>query len=141
MVHGKQPPYTFSGNLIEFFDILSEILGVCYEIVIPQVGNYGHLLSNGTWTGLIGMMNRSEADLCSQAAITPETYEALDYSEFLYGDDVVLAFKRPELEPDLTGFVKPYTGLMWALMFISALVVFLAMCIVYDQHSRLVATR
>lgn len=55
-----------------------------------------------------------EADLCSQAAITPETYEALDYSDFLYGDDVVVGFKRPELEPDLAGFVKPYTGLVSA---------------------------
>lgn len=37
---------------------------------------------------------------------------AVDFSEPLYINDHVLSYHRPQLEPDITGFVKPYTSLV-----------------------------
>lgn len=43
--------------------LVSESLRVPYEVLIPEDGAYGIKLRNGTWTGMMGMLGRTEVDL------------------------------------------------------------------------------
>lgn len=40
--------------------------------------------------------------------ITPERYEDLDVSEYLYMDDYTAAYERPQFESYVDGFLKPF---------------------------------
>ncbi|XP_066966843.1 uncharacterized protein [Macrobrachium rosenbergii] len=53
--------------------------------------------------------------------VTEPRAQAVDYSEFLYQDEWTATYARPSLEPDIAGFVKPYSLSMW-LMILATLV-------------------
>lgn len=70
--------FTEDARLISF---LSETIGFKYEIVMPEDGKYGQLLPNGTWNGLIGLLQRREADLAfSRLTISYERFKAFRFS-------------------------------------------------------------
>lgn len=43
-------------------------------------------------------------------ALTHDRAEALDFSEYLYLEESSAAYKRPVLQPDVAGFLRPFTG-------------------------------
>lgn len=47
----------------ELIRLVSESLRVPYEVMIPEDEAYGIKLPDGNWTGMIGMLERSEVDL------------------------------------------------------------------------------
>ncbi|XP_042885495.1 glutamate receptor ionotropic, delta-2-like [Penaeus japonicus] len=59
LIVSKGPPYKISGVLVEIMAIIANYMGVCYEWVVPKDGLYGYMLPNGTWTGMLGLVNRS----------------------------------------------------------------------------------
>ncbi|KAG8180275.1 hypothetical protein JTE90_013528 [Oedothorax gibbosus] len=63
-----------------FLRDLLQGLGLEYRVVMPADRNYGFLLPNGTWTGLIGMVHRGEADLALGALVITEN--RLRYVDF-----------------------------------------------------------
>ncbi|XP_037788540.1 probable glutamate receptor [Penaeus monodon] len=90
----------------------------------PADLDFGARLDNGSLTGLIGMLNRSEADM----SIVPMSVsylrsQAVDFSEFLIVDEHRLVFRRPTPEADVAAFVKPFTMTLWLAVFLSTLLV------------------
>ncbi|KAK7028183.1 hypothetical protein SK128_007355 [Halocaridina rubra] len=70
---------------------------------------YGVQLPNGSYTGLIGHVNRNEVDLSiTPLMVTPFRLQAFDFTEFLFMDQQQLLGKRPKPEADITGFIKPF---------------------------------
>lgn len=45
-------------------------------------------------------------------SLSPERLEDMDVSEYLYLDEMSAAFKRPVLQSDIAGFLKPYSLLV-----------------------------
>ncbi|XP_069160796.1 glutamate receptor ionotropic, kainate glr-3-like [Procambarus clarkii] len=105
--------------LIPIFTWLSsppELLVGSYEIVMIQGTSYGTRLPNGTITGTLGLINRSEADLLTALAATLERSYYTDFTDYLFMDDSIVAYKRPVPEADLLGFIKPFTFTLWVLV-------------------------
>lgn len=44
--------------------------------------------------------------------VSEERHQAIDMSMPLFVDQQVIAYARPKLEPDLAGFVKPFTPMV-----------------------------
>ncbi|XP_064114187.1 glutamate receptor ionotropic, kainate 1-like [Macrobrachium nipponense] len=115
-----------TGTMLQVLDIFVERLGFCYNLVAPREINVGGKLPNGTWTGLIGMVIKKKIDFTGQAlGVTAERAEAVDMSEFLYIDEWSAVYKRPGIQPDIAGFVKPFTLKSWVGVLLSSIVVLL----------------
>ncbi|KAK4297641.1 hypothetical protein Pmani_029960 [Petrolisthes manimaculis] len=122
------PPFTITGSMPKVVDIIATKLGYCYEFVVPEDRLHGMRLPNGSFNGVIGMVSRGESDMSGVALfMNPSRVEAVDPSISLYTDASVMAYKRPVLGSDITGFIKPYTLTGWLGVFGMMVVVFLAL--------------
>ncbi|XP_063868717.1 uncharacterized protein LOC135104904 [Scylla paramamosain] len=52
------PPYKVTGSMKEVLDIIARKLSFCYEYVVPEDRQFGLKMTNGSWTGMIGILVR-----------------------------------------------------------------------------------
>ncbi|XP_076044674.1 glutamate receptor ionotropic, kainate 3-like [Oratosquilla oratoria] len=65
---------------------------------------------NGSWTGMMGQLHRREVDMAvGPFGITEARAQAAAFSEPLYIIEQRIFYRRPEMGPDLAGFVKSFT--------------------------------
>ncbi|GBL89854.1 hypothetical protein AVEN_179623-1 [Araneus ventricosus] len=103
-------PYTsgVDGCLLK---IISEVLK------FPPNLNYGKKDENGNWSGIIGMVQRGEADLgIGQIAVTRERMEVVDFSVPYTNQDVTFLIKKPGLLPVSWTIFCPFEGSIWILL-------------------------
>ncbi|XP_045124016.1 glutamate receptor ionotropic, delta-2-like [Portunus trituberculatus] len=76
---------------------------------------FGTRLSDGSWTGLIGMVVRQEADFApGPFIISPVRREAVDHSTILRNGNLRILSGLSRLTIDPWGFLLPLTPLVWA---------------------------
>ncbi|XP_035206048.1 probable glutamate receptor [Stegodyphus dumicola] len=87
---GNVSNYTsYSGFEAKFLKTLSEVLGFGYEVILPPDGEWGRLKEDGNWTGLVGLVQRSEADMAlCWLAFTEQRLQAVDFSESYSADRI-----------------------------------------------------
>ncbi|XP_069974761.1 glutamate receptor ionotropic, delta-2-like [Penaeus vannamei] len=142
IISGSAPPYRFDGSLVHVMDIIAKRLNFCYEFVIPDDWVFGTRLPNGSWTGIMGQLTRGEVDMSGVTLSNDAARNAaVDFSEPLYMDTQVISYKRPVLEADIAGFIKPYDTLMWILLAASMLVVLVAIFGVHVKENSLLFRR
>jgi len=66
--------------LFEIFSLLQTLLKFNYTLIQAKDGTYGILDADQKWTGLIGMINQSEADFSISAL--SRTFEREQVSNF-----------------------------------------------------------
>ncbi|KAK4319598.1 hypothetical protein Pmani_009488 [Petrolisthes manimaculis] len=144
MVIKGRPPnnYTFSGLIVEVIDILAKKLNFCYEFSVPAKRNvYGRLLENGTWTSMMGQIQRKEVDMGGTIfSVTWIRSQYFDFSEMLMVDEFNVMTARPEVTSDLAGFVKPFSYSVWGGVVVGSVAVLGATWAVlqgYTRHIRL----
>ncbi|XP_047480192.1 glutamate receptor ionotropic, delta-2-like [Penaeus chinensis] len=123
VVENEAPPYKISGLAVEIFEILMKYIGRCYEWVVPEDHLYGHQLPNGSWTGIIGYIVDGKADIGLPLSITSERLRVLQFTEVVTMEEFVVIYKRPDLQSDITGFIKPFAPMVWLTVFLAAMVV------------------
>nr|XP_053652043.1 uncharacterized protein LOC128702058 [Cherax quadricarinatus] len=117
MCYRGWPPYVnrkgvdhITGVMSRVLTVLSDHLSFCYQLVPMDKGGWGIKLPNGTWTGMMGMCYRGEVDVVlGPAGINEDRIADFDLSIPLFYDQQVIAYQRPKLEPELLGFIKPFT--------------------------------
>ncbi|XP_063850320.1 glutamate receptor-like [Scylla paramamosain] len=97
------------GTLSSVLDILAQQLGFCYEYMVPQDLVYGKVLENGTLTGSLAAVVSGEADMTGLLTVNEARMRHLDFTVPLFVEQIHVAVRRPVLEPDMAGFVKPFT--------------------------------
>ncbi|XP_042222292.1 glutamate receptor ionotropic, kainate 3-like [Homarus americanus] len=125
-IRGSPPHISVTGMMVTVFDILAQHFSFCYQYVVPADKLYGDVFDNGTATGIIGQVNRTEADFTGILGSTLKRHLAVDFSEPLFMDEFVVSYKRPVLGSDIAGFLKPYTPLVWLLIFLTTVLIFAA---------------
>ncbi|XP_063600697.1 glutamate receptor ionotropic, kainate glr-3-like [Penaeus indicus] len=140
VIIGSKPPYTVVGSLVEVMSIVAEKLGVCVEYVVPEDRIFGTKSTNGSWSGVMGLVVREEVDMTG-TVLSQEAgrSEAVDFSIPLYMDAQKIIYKSPVLTSDIAGFIKPYSGLMWSLLATSMVLLITGLFLVQSIHTR--ATR
>ncbi|VDL90734.1 unnamed protein product [Schistocephalus solidus] len=106
-----------SGFQIDLLQLLQEQFEFSYELVIPADGEYGRRLSNGSWTGLIGLVVRRKVEF----AVGPITISALraKATQFMgpFQSAHLTAFYRtPAESSNLVRMATPFHWQTWMLI-------------------------
>ncbi|XP_068224022.1 probable glutamate receptor [Palaemon carinicauda] len=103
-----------SGSMGSLLNALSQSLNFSYKIVRPEDGLWGSIGEDGSWSGMVGMVHRHEADMAlGPHDITLIRTTAIDYTSPIFTDarQFVLAQNRAEVDP--WGFLLPLSPMVW----------------------------
>ncbi|GBM02313.1 hypothetical protein AVEN_138439-1 [Araneus ventricosus] len=103
-----------SGTERGFIQFLSEMFRFSYELVQPPDMSWGSPRSDGNWTGLIGMVQRGEADMamCS-VIITEEREKVVSFSREYDIQHMIFATRRPKNLPRIQSIILPFSFQIW----------------------------
>ncbi|XP_071516707.1 glutamate receptor ionotropic, delta-2-like [Panulirus ornatus] len=124
-----------TGPLMELLDVLRRYMEFEYELFSPPDRGWGIMRGNGSWTGMIGHIQRKEAEIAlGPFAMTPQRSSVCDFSIPLVHESFAILTPRPRLESDVSGFLKPFAAQVWLLILASLLSVGTAMaCVVWAE--------
>ncbi|KAK7065310.1 hypothetical protein SK128_004415 [Halocaridina rubra] len=106
---------------------INDIFSLSYELVRNRDGGWGYRHPNGSWTGMVGMIQRKEVDFAlGPLGVSGKRSTVVDFSTPLFFDQQVISYSRPKLEPDLIGFIRPFTQMMWLLLVLATIFVVLS---------------
>ncbi|XP_042237062.1 glutamate receptor ionotropic, delta-2-like isoform X2 [Homarus americanus] len=130
------PNSVVTGSLLEILSIVSQHLGICvrYQESADKAG--GVRLPNGSWTGVMAMLTTGEADLSSVLVVDEERYKAFDVGEFLYMDEHSAGYRRPVVQSDISGFIRPFTVWVWLMILMTLLGVTASTCVLRHGNER-----
>ena len=52
-----------NGMFKDLLDLISDTLNITYELEPPEDKKWGQYVGNGTWNGMIGLLQKEEADI------------------------------------------------------------------------------
>ncbi|XP_047480427.1 glutamate receptor ionotropic, NMDA 1-like isoform X2 [Penaeus chinensis] len=104
IIGGTPDNLIVEGSMVNIHKIIFDKLGYCFS--------YAFFTGRGKGLGL------READMYGTPVIIPEDHMTgeEEQSVFVYADEWSAMYRRPAQEPDIAGFIKPYTALVWWLL-------------------------
>ncbi|GBN57508.1 hypothetical protein AVEN_154745-1, partial [Araneus ventricosus] len=86
----------FSGLQGRFLSTVLEAMKMPFQLVIAEDREWGRILPNGSWTGIIGNIQKGAADIAdSYLGITEQRATVVDFSTVYLTDDITFAIKKP----------------------------------------------
>ncbi|GBL97495.1 hypothetical protein AVEN_162956-1 [Araneus ventricosus] len=108
-----------SGIEGKFLHLILETLNLQLKIVIAEDGEWGRLLRNGSWTGMIGKIQQNNADMAINfIAMTEPRTRVVDFSTVYFTDDVTFAIEKQGFASTSSAFIRPFAWSFWTVMFI-----------------------
>ena len=110
--------------------LIKEALRVHLKFILPLEGEYGTKLPDGNWTGMIGRVQRAEADLAVDLiSITEERFQACNFSyPFFFTKHSFMTEKPKPISASLT-LLYPFSLTVWIIL--AALVLFVSLVLFY----------
>ncbi|GBO15232.1 Glutamate receptor ionotropic, delta-2, partial [Araneus ventricosus] len=103
-----------SGYEGKFLQSILTKMDMEYEIVVPEDRQWGLQQDNGSWTGLIGMIERGEADMaCTFLAMTDQRMEAVDFSSSYALEVYTFATHMPDSYKSNFAILHPFQATVW----------------------------
>ncbi|GIY61542.1 glutamate receptor ionotropic, delta-2 [Caerostris darwini] len=114
---------TISGIEGRLLDIISRTLKFHMKLINPSDHKSGQLGPGGNWTGVIGMVQRGEADIGANfLAITEERTSVVDFTTVYIIDDVTFTIGKPGPLPPALSYLYPFVPGLWASFIILLLI-------------------
>ncbi|GFU29798.1 lig_chan-Glu_bd domain-containing protein, partial [Nephila pilipes] len=108
----------------EMLQCLANKLNFEIEIFLSPNGQFGSRHSNGTWDGVVGLVQSGEVDIGMQSlSISEERMTAVDFSIPYIVHQKAFTVKEPGLMPKITAFTYPFTMNVWILYLLMVLAV------------------
>ncbi|XP_050727622.1 glutamate receptor ionotropic, kainate glr-3-like isoform X2 [Eriocheir sinensis] len=101
------------GTILELFESIGHKLGRCVRYIMEPNNMGGIKLPNGTWTGIMGMLQRDVIDITTIGILSHARTEVCDWTEYLYMEEHTVSYRRPVIESDIGGFYKPFSWEVW----------------------------
>ncbi|XP_042863989.1 glutamate receptor ionotropic, kainate 2-like [Penaeus japonicus] len=101
---------------------ISMNLNFTYVFVEPSDGQWGHRLDNGSYTGVIGAVERREADFSLNIAITQDREEKVDCTIGYHVEPITFATSKPRPLNQALALIRPFAPRMWAAFSITLVV-------------------
>lgn len=121
------------------FQILMQMYN--FRMVIRRAKVWGFLV-NGSWTGVVGLLNRTEMDISISGLrwesdrygvfdqTTNSFYVELEFSCSIYlwqtlrlfNSRILFIFRHPKTVDAMNVYLSPFVGLIWLLVFMTAIV-------------------
>ncbi|XP_045118643.1 probable glutamate receptor [Portunus trituberculatus] len=122
--------------------ILASSLGFEYELVTPPDGVWGAPDANGTWNGLLGLLQRQEVEASlGPFGVTHQREEVCDFSYPFHSVNMAILLIRPTLQSDVAGFLLPFTYVVWLLTLMSLVAMVVVMARVATAEANLYNTK
>ncbi|KAG0726508.1 Glutamate receptor ionotropic, delta-1 [Chionoecetes opilio] len=114
----------YSGIMWDLLLMLTSKLNVSVEIMRPPDGRWGVELPNGSWNGMLGMIQRQEVDMAvGPFAISYPRTKVADFPASIFVLPHRVYLPRPRGSSDLSDFVRLYHPTVWLLILASVVVV------------------
>ncbi|GFS39626.1 lig_chan-Glu_bd domain-containing protein [Nephila pilipes] len=112
----------------DMLQCLADKLNFAIELFLSPNAQFGSRHSNGTWDGVIGLVQSGQADIGLQSlSISEERMKAVNFSIPYYVLQKAFIAKEPGLMPKITAFTYPFNRNAWilyVLMILAATVLF-----------------
>ncbi|XP_035714501.1 probable glutamate receptor [Folsomia candida] len=105
-----------SGYLPDILKIVSAQLNFTYEIMTPPDNKFGNLEANGSWSGMVGMLERKEADIAMMSfSLTAARQKVMDFSPPVEYSSVRLLIRRDWQNAELkwSAYLRPLEWDVW----------------------------
>ena len=114
-------PLKFEGYFGELFDLLQEDLGFKFSLVEEKA--YGLRLDNGSYTGMIGALQRGESNWSiSDFNYTPERKKVIDFSTPIVFRPKKIITRRPMDDYNWTVYTDTFALEFWIVILTTAIV-------------------
>nr|XP_045620069.1 probable glutamate receptor [Procambarus clarkii] len=116
--------FIHTGPIANVVEYLATTLNFSYTNVVPRDYGFGTRADDGSWTGMVGMVQREEADISiGPISVTATRAEAVDFAwPFWYDSSGILSgLGRPEIDP--WGFLAPLAPMVWVVILVTMTVV------------------
>ncbi|KAK4317316.1 hypothetical protein Pmani_011580 [Petrolisthes manimaculis] len=94
-------------------EVLAKKLNFTYVIYEAPMRTTGVEDKNGNYNGLMGQLQREEADLSSILALTLFRFKVADFVRICPTDKVTVISLKPTLLPQQLALVRPFAGEVW----------------------------
>ncbi|KAK7471498.1 hypothetical protein BaRGS_00035837 [Batillaria attramentaria] len=132
--HQNENSTWYTGLCIDLLQYVARQYNFTYVITEPKDSTWGLRLTNGTWVGMTGMLERKEVDFAlSGFSVTADRATVTDYSEGFFSNDIVLLVTRPTAEVSWTFFLQPFHWLVYVVIGASLLLV-TALHVCVERH-------
>ncbi|KAG7176420.1 Glutamate receptor-like 41, partial [Homarus americanus] len=95
-------------------DILSASLNFTYEIREQRENVWGLVQENGSFSGLVGNLEREETDCSTLMGPSPKRIKVIGFTRAYPSDQLIVISLKPTLLPQHLAIVRPFTGDLWA---------------------------
>lgn len=109
-VNGSTSVSGFEGK---FLDIITSALKFKYDLVTSEDKEWGALGKEGNWTGLLGLLQKNEADIALGLAISDERRKIFDFSIPYITEDGTFTVATESSTINRHPFLEPFTGFVW----------------------------
>ncbi|GIY46171.1 glutamate receptor ionotropic, delta-2 [Caerostris darwini] len=104
-----------SGVEGKLLKVISRALKFHLKLIIPSDRKAGQLGPDGNWTGVIGMVQRDEADIgMNFLAMTEQRESVVDFSTAYTIDDTTFVVGKPTPLPAALAYLYPFVPILWA---------------------------
>ncbi|XP_063840777.1 glutamate receptor ionotropic, kainate 3-like [Scylla paramamosain] len=94
-------------------------LNFTYETHEPLDRQWGSDLGEGNWSGLVGTLQRQEADFSTTITPTAERLLIMRHSKIYASDPFVLVSLKTQAKAEHMAIVKPFPGEVWVMVGVS----------------------
>ncbi|XP_047482455.1 probable glutamate receptor [Penaeus chinensis] len=109
-----QPRFTITGPMVKLLEILATSMNFTYTYVRPPDGAWGAKQPDGSFSGMVGMLSRKEADIgLGPFGVSASRAEVVDYTSFIVIDYARIIGGRGRAEVDPWGFLLPLAPEVW----------------------------
>nr|XP_015910429.1 glutamate receptor ionotropic, delta-1-like [Parasteatoda tepidariorum] len=99
-----------------FIQLLMDTLKMPFKLIVASDNEWGRELSNGTWTGMLGLVHRGEADMAINAiSSTEDRLQVVDFSIPYTEEDVKFFAPSPKRVPTMYAYLYPFSFNVWLL--------------------------
>ncbi|XP_068201744.1 glutamate receptor ionotropic, delta-2-like [Palaemon carinicauda] len=105
---------TYSGIMWEVLKLISSMMNLRFEILRPPDGLWGVEQANGSWNGMLGMIQRKDVDIAlGPFAISYPRTKVAEFPPALFVFPHWLFLPRPRGSSDLSDFVRLFHPVVW----------------------------
>ncbi|GBN10499.1 hypothetical protein AVEN_256300-1 [Araneus ventricosus] len=110
----------FSGVEGKILNAVLNSLGFQYDFTVPKDMQWGRLEPDGNWSGMVGMIQRDEADLAfSYLSLTEERSKVIGFSNPYAFDEHTFISKIPKNRKSTLTFLHPFDQSTWICLFLT----------------------
>lgn len=115
VIRNRSGELAISGGIEgRFLEMLSKYVGFQYQIVIPPDEEWGVEKPDGSWSGIVGMVNKGDLDLgLGYLVITEERNKAVKFSTPYSIADKTFITNPPKTVPLTSAFFRPFSLDVW----------------------------